>query len=779
MKRRKRSVIVLIACAMMLAMIAVGALRALPAEASETDEETLEFDLRDGYLRLVALDSNLGSILDSFRYGGEDSEFFDLDGDGTADIKISTYYTVYYSYRGVLTPVFGGSIHGDFELKPTEEHPFRYTEWDYDAQKEVMHNVSSVVFHFPAEPVKEEYSLSGTGVKFSRYVIENGEYVKKEITKAAPGEEIELLEDKKTGQYLKAWKTDGLPKDDLTEVFAYETDAGESVKNIVAVRCFIMPAHDVTLEPVFENQRPYTIQVDGPNDYMVGNTEVPTNAVDCFIDSLYNSEFCEDWEIGYCDLDGDGTDDIYVGPYKSDNSLNVCLFSNLTSYTEMAPNDGPYWPVTLRWKEDPTFTVDPAAMYYATVSAKNSRLLYRSLKAYEVEGKEGFFDLDQDGTEDLQFNGYNIRTLSTGSVEETITIPAVEDGVNHPITFDLRDKSIQYEFHKCTIICENEGKFSINSDEFDYIGEWFEKGEYIRLIPGEGYEFAAILIDGVPLVQDYYESPDIYVYDHDIEIRILFRTTDGKIPGYHAVRVQGDYDVRVKRGYETGPAEYDPYVKEGDRVFIWPNERTDDSYVASWEVTGVKDYTIGENVSLQFVMPDEDVYVKPVFGKVEPLTIDLSNGPCSVTEEMMESITSALGHESQTDQIRDYDLNGDKKNDIRVTRVDRSTFQIKPIDSYSCGETYELFEWNKYGHYHPITFVLKAETEEPEITETPANSSEKKEDSDSFHPMYFIIPACVLLCGGVTAVLLVRRKKRVVTNETAEAKPEESKDMPE
>ena len=139
-------------------LLVLGSLFLCPKSASagnEADEETLEFDLRDGYLRLVALDSNLGSILDSFRYGGEDSEFFDLDGDGTADIKLSTYYTVYYSYRGILTPVFGGSIHGDFELKPTEEHPFRYTEWDYDAQKEVMHNVSSVVFHFPAEPVKE------------------------------------------------------------------------------------------------------------------------------------------------------------------------------------------------------------------------------------------------------------------------------------------------------------------------------------------------------------------------------------------------------------------------------------------------------------------------------------------------------------------------------------------------------------------------------------------------------------------------------------------------
>ena len=179
-------------------------------------------------------------------------------------------------------------------------------------------------------------------------------------------------------------------------------------------------------------------------------------------------------------------------------------------------------------------------------------------------------------------------------------------------------------------------------------------------------------------------------------------------------------------------------------------------------------------------MQDEDVYVKPVFGKVEPLTIDLTNGPCSITDEILEDITLALGTDSQiTVQSFRCDLNGDKKNDIIVTRVDKSTIQIKPLDDYSCGDTYELPEKNQFGHYHPITFVFKAEAEEPEPTGEPADASEKKEDDDSFHPMYFIIPACVLLCGGVTAALLVRRKKRVVTNETAEAKPEESKDMPE
>ena len=56
-------------------------------------------------------------------------------------------------------------------------------------------------------------------------------------------------------------------------------------------------------------------------------------------------------------------------------------------------------------------------------------------------------------------------------------------------------------------------------------------------------------------------------------------------------------------------------------------------------------------------------------------------------------------------------------------------------------------------------------TVEPtEQVDEPAKTSEKK-DNSSFHPLYIIIPAGVLLFGGVTAVLLVRRKKRASKGE--------------
>ena len=160
-----------------------------------------------------------------------------------------------------------------------------------------------------------------------------------------------------------------------------------------------MPTQDVTLEPVYEKQQPYTIQLDGPNDFKIGNALLPIDAVDCFIASLRNSELYN--YTDYIDLDGDGTDDIYLGPHKNNESLSVCLFSNLTSYTLTAPNDGPYWPVTLSWKEETMFIVNPVSyMFGASLSINNGKLLYHSLKTYEVDEKKGFFDLDQDGSEE-------------------------------------------------------------------------------------------------------------------------------------------------------------------------------------------------------------------------------------------------------------------------------------------------------------------------------------------------------------------------------------------
>jgi hypothetical protein len=729
---------------------------------SGDSKETLELDLRNGYLVLGEENNSIwDNVLKPFRLDIEDYKgaMYDLDGDGTADLRISTCHTIEYNYRNVATPVFGGSICGDYDLKNSGKK-LEYPEWGENGI-EIKHELSSVVIHFPETPVKAYYSLSGTGVTFSRYVEMNGQRVEEEIKQATPGEEIYVLEAKRTGEYLKEWKTSGIPKDDLLEYGWTEDENGEVPT--VALRSFIMPAQDVVLEPVYKKQQPYTIKVDGPNDYMVGDSEWMMSAVDCFLDSMWNSEFGKEWLSDWFDLDGDGIDDICIGPYKSSCSLSICLFSNLTSYTLTAPNDGPYWPVTLNWEEDKAFTVDPGAMYYEAVSNNNGKLLYQSLKPYETKDREGFFDLDQNGSADLRFDGRFFEYLATCSIKDTITIPAVQDGINHPVTFVVREIPKKSEYYKVTLTVENEGEVKLGNGDWTKIGNWYQEGDGISLVPEEGYELYKVKINDANVTLKVYEKT-YYIVDvpnHDIEIRVWLKPVGGNDPGplddfYITVTVEG--------GWIDGPAN----VKAGDYVRIYPDCRSDGLYVSDWMVDGVMGWSYWEG-ELSFQVGDQDVYVTPNYRETKPLTIDLSDGAWDYTVDMLNCVYDATGY-GPTNREWNIDLNGDGIKDISIVAA---KMQMKPISKYSCGKSYTLTGGTR-GPYYPITFVYDPKEKEPDVTGTPEPTGEvdgeqdetaEKKDDSSFHPVYFIISGCVLLCGGLTAFLLIRRKKRASKGE--------------
>jgi len=741
---------------------------------SGDDQDTMEFDLRDGYLRLEKTNGPIWQILSPYRLDIEEDytgAMYDLDGDGSTDLRISTYYTIDYHYREVVTPIFGGSICGDYVIKAAPGQKIEYTDFD-ENWNEVKCAVSSVVIRFPEKPVQAFYSLSGTGVKFYRYVDINGQRVEEEIKQASPGEEINILEAKKTGEYLKEWKASGVPKDDLIQ-YGWTEDGNEG-NTSVAVRWFIMPAQDVVLEPVYEKQQPYTVKVDGPNDFMVGDTEYMVSAVDCFLDSMWNSEFSKDWLSDWFDLDGDGTDDIYIGPYKSSYSLSICLFSNLTSYTLTAPNDGPYWPVTLSWEEEKAYTVDPDSMYYGATSYKNGMLLYRSLKAFETKDREGFFDLDQNGSADLRFDGRSFDYLSTCSVKDTITIPAVQDGINHPVTFVVGEIPKKSEYYKVTLTVENEGEVKLGNGDWTKIGNWYREGDGISLVPEEGYELYKVKINDANVTLEEYEKMH-YIVDvpnHDIEIRVWLKPVGGNDPG-----PIDDFDitVTVEGGWIDGPA----HVKSGDYVRIYPDCRSDGLYVSDWMVDGVMGWSYWEG-ELSFQVGDQDVYVTPNYRETKPLTIDLSDGAWDYTVDMLNCVCDAINL-GPYDRHLYYDLDGDGNMDIMAGS---SQMKFTPLKTYSCGKSYTLTGGTR-GPYYPITFVYDPKEKEPDVTGTPEPTGEvdgkqdetaEKKDDRSFHPVYFIISGCVLLCGGLTAFLLIRRKKRAAKGEAVEEKQEDKQE---
>ncbi len=106
------------------------------------------------------------------------------------------------------------------------------------------------------------------------------------------------------------------------------------------------------------------------------------------------------------------------------------------------------------------------------------------------------------------------------------------------------------------------------------------------------------------------------------------------------------------------------------------------------------------------------------------------------------------------------------------------TRELWVSSEYSCGESYTL-EGATRGPYYPITFVYKPKKEETEVTvtptptvepgdnpngepsetgEKPADTAEKKDDS-SFHPLYIIIPASIIIFAAATAALMIKRKR--------------------
>ena len=736
------------------AIMALSTVGIMPAKASG---KAIDFDLRSGY-RLLEYTEPLSDWLQTMEIQSEESDYdstlFDLDGDGAFDIAISMWVPSDYTYRYVLTPVPGGNIHGDFTLESDEEHRIVSFLGYSDDGEMISEEVSKLVFHFPNEPVRETYSVKVNGGKaFRGYWNENDEWTEEEVDSAAPGESIRFEEEKKTGQYLKEWNSQGISK-------------GMTSSEGHAVRRFVMPAHDVSMTPVYGNQTPYTLEA-GKTE-LIGSGWQPVTPVDCFLNSLSNSPFYKGTD-GFFDVDGDGTDDLFLGPHKSQEDCSACLFSNLDSVTLTAPNDGPYWPVTLKWNKEAMYVIDMSNFFcYGWLSPKGSELLYKSLKTYELPDKTGFFDLDRDGSEDMYFNGYDIKALPTCSINGSVTIPADEDGVNHPVTFTVDTIPESSAFYKVSLVYENEPKAHIYHSGYPRFGEWFEQGDYVSVTPEPGYQFAEVKIDGNPYPLDSYDMEygfGFEVQDHDTEVSVLLRNESGGITGYHTVTVEGDYSIPFKLdGSDYESLLSDAYVKEGDWVIILRNDRTADNYVSSWEVTGTDRYEIGVNVSLRLQMQDQDVYVKPVFGKVEPLTIDLTGGNYTVTEEMIEEIVSALGagEFGASETVRKFDLNDDGKLDVRI---DVRALEITPLDTYSCGDAYTLSEWyNKSGRYHPIKFVYNANgekpTEEKKDPSKKASSKKSKKDSGSFNPLYILIPAEVLFIAALTGLIIWYRKRK-------------------
>ncbi|MCR5530304.1 MAG: hypothetical protein K6F26_00450 [Lachnospiraceae bacterium] len=359
--------------------------------------------------------------------------FPDLDGDGTLDVCF-TQYTVRsfgMSEELVAVPLAGGSINGSVTLQGTADAPF-----------------SSITFRLNNSIVQSEYAIQVEGGRaVIEYFDETGSLQEKEISSAAPGTVVRIKAFPQKGKYVNEWKSDGIsisgPRDDKYGEYP-------------VLGRFVMPAHNVTVKPVSKEQKPYTVELErgtiesGLKDYNIG-------AVIGFYET-----FGED----LIDLDGDGTIDIEYSGWKSTMAFSApALHSTGKEYEISELNDGPNWPIIIRYPED-AFTIDLSEGVVAGSWDNEAAIkaLRNNLKPFELADRAGVYDVDGDGQADLRIapDDSMLSVLYSCSISDTFEIPASEDGINHSVTLLFRKKP---EYHTVTVNVSEGGNAKVYEQE--------------------------------------------------------------------------------------------------------------------------------------------------------------------------------------------------------------------------------------------------------------------------------------------------------------------------
>ncbi|MBO4696693.1 MAG: hypothetical protein J5643_05320 [Lachnospiraceae bacterium] len=412
------------------------------AEEPEEPQEKRDFviDLTSGYYYLKfirpAEEEGLSGIFEYFTDGQ-----IDLDKDGTPDVAVVDYSPrMYGSSDGVFYPLPGGSVNGEITINGTEADPFR-----------------SVTFRVRNADVKNAYKVSVSGgYAYTTEWDENNQKILHKVTSAAPGTHLLLMADTYQGRYVAEWKSDE---------FHFPPREDQMVKS------FIMPAHDVKISAVIKNQTPLTITLrtgdldNGMPEWSVFDQYNGESS--CFYEALGKNAAYDETE-SYIDLDGDGTYDVYVSPWKSTSALGCTpIHSVPQEYKMPGYTSGPFYPVILKF-DTPAYSVDLSkgiiiSPYY---TKEGMDAVVDTIKSYEMPDKPGYFDIDKNGKPDLRVASDRsvIVVLDTCSLGKSYTIPANGDGIKHSLTFVCPKKPV---YHTFTMEVEEGGTAAVYEQETD------------------------------------------------------------------------------------------------------------------------------------------------------------------------------------------------------------------------------------------------------------------------------------------------------------------------
>ena len=391
-----------------------GAAHAEGGEATAQGKKDWVIDLTGGYY-------HFDPMWEGSSFPGEWVDcptFPDLDGDGTEDIMLTVYQVRSFGFieEMVAVPLAGGSIDGSVTLKGTEEAPF-----------------ASITFRLDNSEVKSEYKIkiNGGWAVTDCYDEELEMFVEKTVASAAPGAMLQIKSKPMRGQYVNEWKSSGIsisgPKN------------GDETCPVLGL--FVMPAHDVTVNPVTLNQKPYVLELKR-GTLGEGLTEYTVGTVEGFAETYGGSG------DGLIDLDGDGFYDLLSTGWKSTTAYAApVLHSTGKEYKIDTLNTGPYYPITIRFPEGAyTLDLSEGVILGEYLNEEILKKLAENLKQYESPEHRDYYDIDGDGQLDIRMALDNsmLTVLESYSLGESYVIPAYEFGINHKITLLCKKAPVYY-----------------------------------------------------------------------------------------------------------------------------------------------------------------------------------------------------------------------------------------------------------------------------------------------------------------------------------------------
>lgn len=347
----------------------------LSPQIEDVDREPIIFDMRNGisYYFDDEYDypNNFRNLSALFRYCGEWCNILefkdpsgyitkpwhvDLDKDGSWDVEVTSEGEFVAPYdggwwndqNGVIISLPTRDVSGDYCVtlnlipEPRDDINIIGGPWDCLFRRYGFH--IPVMFRFGEEPTKKAHSVSVDAGYAEKYNHSSGKWER--VTSAAPGDELRIYRNSFEGEYVSAWKSNYWSKDSITM----------AEQNARSYNKLYMPGADVSFSAVKSPQTPYYL------DLTQGGVHIDyfDEAYSTVMHMIDAGSHSYDPENKAYDLNGDGIQDIGIREWGVNEEeyfpeefvfvpLPTCIMTG--DYTISVLNDGPNWPLVIKFPE--------------------------------------------------------------------------------------------------------------------------------------------------------------------------------------------------------------------------------------------------------------------------------------------------------------------------------------------------------------------------------------------------------------------------------------------